>query len=44
MVPNPLRQLLLMVKNEQNLKITRPTDIETFVGKMINMSLNVSRR
>jgi hypothetical protein len=44
-VPNPLRQLqLLMVTKEQNLKIRRLTDIATFVGKMVMMSPNVSRR
>jgi hypothetical protein len=44
-VPNPLRQLqLLMVTKEQNLKIRRPTNIATFVRKMVMLSPNVSRR
>jgi hypothetical protein len=44
-VPNPLRQLqLLMVTNEQNIKVRILTDIATFVIKMVMMSPNVSRR
>jgi hypothetical protein len=44
-VPNPLNQLpLLMVTNEQNLKVRRLTDIATFVGKMVMWNLNVLRR
>jgi hypothetical protein len=35
---------LLMVTKEKNLKIRRLTDIATFVGKMVMMSPNVSRR
>jgi hypothetical protein len=44
-VPNPLNQLpLLMVTNEQNLKVRRLTYIVTFVGKMVVWSPNVLRR
>jgi hypothetical protein len=45
MVPNLLSQLqLLMVTKDQNIKIRRLTDIETFLIKMVMMSPNVSRR
>jgi hypothetical protein len=44
-VPNPLRQLLLLMEtNEKNIKIRILTDIATFVIKMVMMSPNVSRR
>jgi hypothetical protein len=44
-VPDPLRQLLLLMwKNEQNIKVKILIDIATFVIKMVMMSPNVSRR
>jgi hypothetical protein len=43
-VPNPLRQLLLLMETEEkNIKIRRLTNIATFVIKMVMMSPNVSR-
>jgi hypothetical protein len=44
-VPNLLRWLqLLLVTNEQNIKVRILTNIATFVIKMVMMSPNVSRR
>jgi hypothetical protein len=44
-VPNMLRELqLLLVTEEQNIKVRILTEIATFVIKMVMMSPKVSRR